>query len=245
MTTGQLIIGAVIVLFIIALIMFPGLRTLLKGFMRVFLKDMAATPEGASAIYEEKINDAQDAYNKADDAYKMVSGKLKMKKDELTRLEKQLKSVEQVCESLVKAGNIDAAELKTQERADILVKIENAKTMMSAYEQAKSAAEEAYKGCEKRLRRLQEERNRVVENLKTKQSLKEVYDDLDELKKLTPADKMLDHVREVNSNLDAMVAGAKASHDAKLSTRLEKADEAAKKASTNDYLEALKKKYNK
>ena len=33
---------------------------------RVFIKDMATTPEGAEAIYAERINEAQDKYNKAD-----------------------------------------------------------------------------------------------------------------------------------------------------------------------------------
>lgn len=36
---------------------------------------MATTPEGAEAIYGEKIDQAQDAYNKADNAYKLAAGK--------------------------------------------------------------------------------------------------------------------------------------------------------------------------
>ena len=65
-----LLIIIAVVLCILILILFPEARTLLSGFTRLFIKDMATTPEGAEAIYSEKIEQAQDAYNKADNALK-------------------------------------------------------------------------------------------------------------------------------------------------------------------------------
>lgn len=65
-----------IILIILIFCLFPEAGALLKGFTRLFIKDMATTPEGAEAIYGEKIEQAQDAYNKADNAYKVAAGKL-------------------------------------------------------------------------------------------------------------------------------------------------------------------------
>ena len=49
-----LIIAAFLI--IILLVLFPEFRKLCMGWTRLFIKDMATTPEGAAAIYEEKIN---------------------------------------------------------------------------------------------------------------------------------------------------------------------------------------------
>ena len=99
--------------------------------------------------------------------------------------------------------------------------------------------------CEKNLRKLKRESKEVVENMKVKKQLKEVYDDMDELKNVTATDKLLESVRDKNKDLDAVVEGSKVVHDNKVSTKLQKADEEAKKLQSNDYLESLKKKYNK
>ena len=56
MSLTALIITLVVVLFVVVLILFPEVRALFKGFTRVFIKDIATTPEGAEAIYGEKIN---------------------------------------------------------------------------------------------------------------------------------------------------------------------------------------------
>jgi hypothetical protein len=49
-----IVIGAVAVVFVLALIIFPGVRGKLKvlvgGFLNIFVEDIAKTPEGAKAV---------------------------------------------------------------------------------------------------------------------------------------------------------------------------------------------------
>ena len=59
---------AAIIIVTLILILFPKSRVLFKGLMNLAFTDLATTPEGAKAIYGEKIEEAQDAYNKADNA---------------------------------------------------------------------------------------------------------------------------------------------------------------------------------
>ena len=50
-----IVIGAVAVVFVLALIIFPGVRGKLKvlvgGFLNIFVEDIAKTPEGAKAVF--------------------------------------------------------------------------------------------------------------------------------------------------------------------------------------------------
>lgn len=245
MELGKLILIIAVVLFLLVLILFPEARSLFSGLTRLFIKDMATTPEGAEAIYSEKINEAQDAYNKADNALKVAAGKLSNAKRDMDGLKSKLSKVESECESLVKSNKIELAQLKSEEREDIIADIRRYTELIKAYETAANTAKEAQEMCEKNLRKLKRESKEVVENMKVKKQLKEVYDDMDELKNVSATDKLLDSVRDKNKDLDAIVEGSKVVYDNKMSTKLQRAENEAKKLHSNDYLDSLKKKYNK
>jgi len=240
MELGKLIFIVVVVVIVLILILFPEARKLLSGFTRLFIKDMATTPEGAEAIYEEKIDQAQES-----NAYKIAAGKLSNAQKDLDRKRKRLINVESECESLVKTNQIELAQLKAEEREEILSDIRRVTGLVNAYKEATAAAKETQERCEKNLRSLKRESKEVVENMKVKKQLQEVYDDMDELKNVTATDKLLDSVRDKNRDLDAIVEGSKVVHNNKMSTKLEKAEAEAKKNNSNDYLNSLKKKYNK
>lgn len=235
----------VVAVFVLVLILFPEARALFSGLTRVFIKDMATTPEGARAIYGEKIEQAQEAYNKADNALKVAAGRLSNAKSDMEKLKARLTKVEGECEALVRAGKMDMAQLKAEERDEIMADIERYTELIKAYQEAETAAKEAHEMCEKRLRKLRKESKEVVENMKVKEQLREVYDDMDELKNMTGTDKMLESVREKNRDLNEFVEGAKVVHNNRTSTKLQRAEAEARKTSSNAYLESLKKKYNK
>ena len=234
-----------IVVFGLLLILFPEFGKLLMGWTRIFIKDMATTPEGAEAIYAEKINEAQDKYNKADNALKIAAGKLDVEENRLKTLQKQLKNVESQCESLVQAGKMEMASIKAEERAEIVSDIERSMKLIEAYTVAKNDAQEVHKACSANLRKLKRESKEVVENMKVKAQLNEVYDSMDDLKNVTATDKLLDSIKEKNDDLNASVAGARVIHENRVSTKVQRANEEAKRLQSDDYLASLKKKYNK
>lgn len=245
MSLTALIIILVVVAFIALLIIFPEFRALFKGLTRVFIKDIATTPEGAEAIYGEKIDSAQEAYNKADNALKIAAGKLSNAQRDMENLKARLAKVEAECESFVKNGKMDMAQLKAEEREEVCADIARYTELIKAYEAATNTAKEAQERCGHNLRKLKKESRDVVENMRVKQQLKEVYDDMDDLKNVTATDKLLDSVREKNSDLNAIVEGSKVVHENRISTKLQKAEAEARKLQSNDYLDTLKKKYNK
>lgn len=245
MDLGRLILLIAAVLVILVLIMFPESKALLKGFARLFIKDMAQTPEGADAIYGEKIEEAQESYNKADNAYRMAAGRLETAQKTLASKKERLKRVEHECEELVKNNSMESAQIKCEEREELIADIARGTKLLAAYTEARDTAKEAYEMCEKNLKKLKKERTEVVENIKVKTEMNKVYNDIDELKNATGTDKALDYVREKNKDLDAIVEGAKVIHNGKTSTKIQKAEAEARKVSSNDYLDSLKKKYNK
>ena len=240
-----LIIIFIVAVVVLLLILFPELRKLLLGWIRIFIKDMATTPEGAEAIYAEKINEAQDKYNKADNALRTAAGKLANEEGKLRSLQKQLKDAEEKCEALVKAGRMDLAQIKAEEREEIVSDIERSKKLVEAYTSAKNDAEEVHKACAMNLKKLKKESREIVENMRVKEQLNEVYDSMDDLKNVTATDKLLDSIKERNNDLNASVAGAKVIHESRTSTKVQRANEQARQLQSNDYLESLKKKYNK
>lgn len=234
-----------VILAVVLLILFPELRSIFKGFTKMFVKDMATTPEGAAAIYQEKIDEAQERYNKADNALRKAAGRLSTEESKLKDLQEKLSKVEKVCENLVSKGDMESAAVKADERAEIVSDIERSKKLITAYSAAKADAMEAHKACEAELRKLRRESKEVVENMKVKEQLNDVYDSMDDLKNTTATDKLLASIKEKNEDLNVSVAGARVVHESKTSTKVQRVNEKAKKIENDEYLESLKKKYNR
>ena len=245
MPLSKIIICAIICFAVVILILFPESRVLFRAFGKLFFKDMSATPEGAEALFEEKIDEAQEAYNKASSAYKRATGKLETTKRDLENLKIRLKKAEADCETFVKTGQMGNAQLKAEEREEIMSDIRRVNELIKAYTKAEAQAKEAHTLCEQNLRKLKREKKEVVENMKVKRELNDVYEDMDELHASTTTDKLLESVREKNRDLNTLVEGSRIVHENKLSTRLQRADEEARKLQSNDYLDSLKAKYNK
>lgn len=245
MTLGS-VVGIIIgVIALLVVIMFPKeCLTLFRGFTRIFINDLASTPEGAQAIYSEKIDKAQESYNNAKLAMEKAAGRLSNTQKSLQTLIKKKSTVESECESLVKSGKIDLAEIKAEEREEIIGDIERHEQMIAAYQDAVKTTTEIFLACEQNLRKLKKEAKEVVENMKTKKQLAEIYKETDELANSTATDKLLDQVREKNKELDEIAEGARVVHNARSSTRIQRAAIEAKKSYSNDFLDQLKKKYN-
>lgn len=99
--------------------------------------------------------------------------------------------------------------------------------------------------CEANLKKLRRDSKEVVENMRVKEQLNDVYDSMDDLKNTTATDKLLASIKEKNEDLDASVAGARVVHENKTSTKVQRVNEKAKKIENDEYLESLKKKYNR
>lgn len=245
MPLSKMIFVGVVVVFVLIIILFPEARGLFKGAVRLFIKDMATTPEGAEAIYGEKIDSATEAYSQADDMYKKAQGRLSVTKRELESNRNKLKKVELECEALYKEGKVDSARIMAEQREELISDIARGEELIRAYSKAASEAKEAVTECEARLRRLKRESRETVENMRVKQQLKEVYDEMDDLKATTGTDKLLTSIREKSKDLDAIVEGSRASHENRLSTKVRKAEAEAKKLQAGDYIAELEKKYGK
>lgn len=241
----ETIILGIIILLVAAILLFGGgkLKTLLKGIVGVFVEDLAKTPEGAAAVYQQAIEKAQNDYNTAHNTLQKVAGQLDTAKKNVLISQDQLKKAEEKCEAFAKAGQYDKVELYAQQRNDILDELENqeraVKQLAPIFEEAKMISNR----LEQKLTQLKKDKVRVTNDLKLNAQLKDMYDDMDELKNTTNIDKLLDSVKEGVKDSREKAVGAKVVHNNKLSTKISNADQEAKKLVNNDYIEELKKKY--
>lgn len=244
MSLGTLLVLIGLGLLAVVLVMFPEARALLKGFTRLFVKDLATTPEGARAIYEEKIDNLQEVYNKADNSLRLAAGKYEESKTELGKLQARLQKVEKECENLVRTGNMELAAVKAEERQDIIEKIANVDDMVTKYAEATKQAKMIHEEAERQLKKTKAEAKEVVQRMKDNQNLTELYNNLDELKNTDGVDKLIEAVKDRDKELAQMATGAKVVNQNKLDTKLRIAEKESYRLETNAYLQSLQAKYN-
>ena len=240
-----MLVYVIIGIIVLGLIVSGKARVLGRGILNLVVTNVAKTPEGAEAVYLEAIDVAQDKYNKSDDHLRLVSGQLDTQKQNLNTVDQRIKALESSCEGLVRSGNVSGAQklseerdLKLQERAAYVAAI-------AKLEPAVIDATEVAAHYEKKLKTLKAEKTTVVTNMKLDKQMSEMYSDMDELRNDSNIDKLLSSVKDGSRENREKAVGAKTVHESKSSTQVARIEAEARKNQSNDYIESLKKKYNK
>ena len=119
----QMIYITIVIIVVLAFIVSGKLQALGKAFLNLFVEDLAASPEGAEALFNQKIEEVEDKYRKANDVFSRIAGERTNCKKNIENLKSRLKKVESVCEQLAQAQDIESLRIKATERAEIVEEI--------------------------------------------------------------------------------------------------------------------------
>lgn len=240
---------ATVLLFVIALILFPEFRKSLKvlcsGFLNLFVQDIAKTPEGATAVYNEAIEEERELYRKACKALEKVSGQLDAAKNTLANLENKLKEIENYCERLVAAGRENDAMIYAEKREEILTDIESTKVIIAEYEPMVAEAQTLVRQRERNLRKLKKDQKDKVNQMKLDMQTKQMHEDMDDLRNDRASHKLLDVVDERAKDLRKEATGARMVHQSKTSTKIANIEKSMAQEKSSEYIASLRAKQNK
>ena len=244
----EMILWIILGLFVLALILFPEFRQKLmvlgRGFTSMFVEDIAKTPEGAEAVFTEAIDEAQEQYNKASTTYNKLYGRLQRLKDDVTRLESEINKAENTCEALAKKGDINDARVYAERRSELLSEMKMKKTAIEKLVPMVADAKQIHEEYGNKLNGLKRKKNETVNQMKMNVQMKDLLGDLDELRKDSATDKMLDAVMNGSKDLMEEVTGARAVHENRASTKIARAEQKAAQVQNDEYLNNLLNKYN-
>lgn len=226
-----IVVGAAAVVCVLALIVFPGVRQKLKvlvgGFLNIFVEDVAKTPEGAKAVFQQAIEEVQNRYNKAGDTLNRFRGEQASVQRELNKLHSELQDVEKKCESLVKTGNMADAAIYSARREEILFEISQKEGYLRELDPMVREAQTVYEAYDKKLRELKKQSRMTVEEMKLRGNMKDLLGDLDELRRDSATDKLLGVVHDGAEDLRKEVDGAILVHASRTSTKMSTAEKHA------------------
>lgn len=220
-------------------------RTLAKGFLNLFVEDVAKTPQGANAIYSQAIEEARSDYAKADNNLKKIAGMLSMTEKKVDELNKEMETTKEKCETLVKTGRIEDAEVVAQRIPEIEEEIQIYASKAKELKPMLQDARTVHAHLEKKVKKLERERNTTIKRLEINKQQEELYNDLDELKTIKGTDKLLKHIKDEVQSSNERVVGARTVHENKTSTKMQRIDNDLRASQSSSYIEELRRKYNK
>lgn len=249
MTLGNVLIVATVFLLVLSFFMFSkqwkGLLIIFGGLFSSLVQDTAKTPEGARAIFNEKINEVEKEYAKASDILRKYSGKLKISEENIGNLKSKISDIEKKCEQLVEAGKISEANILAEQREELLIELRNQKEATEKLRPMISEAEMICSNKQKQLKALKAKSKEIISGLELNKQMNDMYDDFDELKKTSQTDKLLESIEDGYSESKQRAIGAKTIHENRIETKSRRAMETAQKLTGNSYIEELQRKYNK
>lgn len=232
----------------LALVLFPEVRqklmVLARGGLNLFVEDRAKTPEGAAAVFAEAIREVQEQYDKAATTYNKLHGKHQRLKDDVEKLTAEIAKAEQSCEALAQKGDMESARIYAERRAELLNERKMKTAALEKLTPMVADAKQIHDNYGKKLSELKRRKTETVNQMKMNVQMKDLLGDLDELRKDSAVDKMLDSVMEGSADLADEVTGARAVHDNKAATKIARAEQKASEAQTDAYLQGLMAKYN-
>lgn len=239
-----ILIGLVAVILVIMMFTEKG-RFMLKSFYNSLFIDVAKTPKGAEAIYNEAIDEAQTQYTKASDNLSKIAGLLETAKTNKAKAEKNIVNTKNKMEQFAKNGQFDKVDLYVEDLSATEEELELYNQQVEKYCQMFEEAQILTKSFEEKLVKLKRDKQITVRQLEMNIQTKQMYDNLDELKAAKVSDKMLSAVKDGLTETTEQATGAKVVHNSKHSTKIAKADAELKSGKYNAYAEELRKKYSK
>lgn len=240
---------AVFIIVIMLTVLFPGpmkaIKHLLNGLGTKLVQDVAQTPEGAEAYFNEAIREYEERYNKVSDILREYTGVLETTKQDLERFLAKVRSIEKQCETLVSRNQVEDANTLAGERENILTQIKSCQNKIAILEPQVNETKVMYTEVQTRLKALKQKKNQVVSELKLNKEAEKIYDDFDSLKNTTELDRMMAAVDEGYKKSTSRAIGARTLYNESQSTKVTKAIGNADKLQTSSYIDELKKKYQK
>ena len=244
-TIGEFTFICVGVAVVGSLILFPSFRrqlgALIGGFLQVFVQDTAKTPDGAKAIYAQKIDEIQDKYTRATNTLRDLAGKLKSIQDRYAMCQKKAADWDAKARAAMSKGDEESARTYARNYQEEMDEMEN---LAEQYAKMKPAVEEVKAIKEKledQLAALKRESKDVVSEMIANEQISDTYSSIDKLRAETGTDKMLNATREGLQSSRERAAGAKIVYQSSRDGKLDKADSKTADYKVDSYLESLKK----
>lgn len=244
-TIGEFVFICAAVAFGGSLILFPSFRQQLKslagGFLQIFVQDTAKTPEGAKAIYAQKIDEATDQYTQACNTLRDLTGKLKTIQDQFAACQERATDYDKRAKAAMSRGDEESARTfarNLQEEMDAMENLSQQYTKMRpAVEEMKNIKEK----LENQLAALKRESKDVVSEMRANEQISAAYSSVDKFRATTGTDKMLNATRDGLQESREKAAGAKILYQTSRDGKLDKAAAKTADYKVDDYLDSLRK----
>lgn len=245
LTTTQFIVICAVVLFVVILIVFPSfgrqLKSLIGGFLQIFIQDKAKTPDGARAIYAQQIDEYRERYSRACDSLDEWTGKYKTAKDSYEKYKKDIASCDEKARAAVARGDMESAKTFARRRQEAMDQCENLQDQLNELGPLLEEAKLIKQNLEDGLVKLEREAKNAISELELANQMKDIYKDFDELRAESGTDKLVKAAREGVRESKERAAGAKMNYQSSRKGAEAKANAKAGDYEIQAYLDSLTK----
>lgn len=243
LTTGQFIASGVAVVFGLCLILFPSFRkqlgSLVGGFLQIFIQDRAKTPDGAKAIYAQKIDEMQDKYEQACETLQELAGKKKTAGDNYVRYKRAMEDADKKARAAMSKGDRETAVVYAQQMQDAKSEMENYQEQFFNLTPLVEEATNIKDTIAQQLDKLKRESKNAVSEMILNNQMTEAYASMDKLRAASGTDKMLSATREGVQQSRERAAGAKTIYQTSKEGRAAKANARSSDYEVEAYLNSI------
>lgn len=233
------------VMFVGSIVLFPSFRqklmALVSGFLHIFVQDVAKTPDGARAIYAQKIDEMQEKYGQANTTLLTLAGRKKRAEDNYKEHQKKAEEYDAKARTAMQNGDRNSAVIYARNLQDEKDEMNNYKEQAEKLKPLVDDAQLIVNKLERDLDKLKRESKNAVAEMVINNEISDAYSQMEDLKAATGTDKMLSATREGLQDSRERAAGAKVVYDSSRRGRQDKADAKTADYAVEAYLDSISK----
>ena len=245
LTIPEFVVICVGGMFVISLILFPSWRekvfSLASGFLHVLMQNVAETPEGADAIYAQKIDEAQEKYNQVVEQLRSMAGQLKSVQDEYSKCQESAMEWESKAKAALSKNDEESARTFARNAREMKIMMQSLNRQYDEMQPGVEEVKRAKEYWENEIANLKVTRTKVVSEMKANKQIQDMYSSLDDLNARTGTDKLIDATQEGLKSSREKTAGARIVYQSSRKGKLEKANAKSADYELDSYLDSLRK----
>lgn len=220
-------------------------RVMLKGFFGLFITDLASTPAGAKAVFEENIANAREAANQMGELYKQNVANLNAAKKNLENATKTKTEVENMIISKSNNGSLteDQENMLARKLQNAMDDIEGANIQIKKYEPLVKSSKEDYERAQSTYESLISESDRVVAQMEADKAAEDYYSKRAKINS-DASSELLDRVRKNASKTNDKATGAREIYNNSDSVQYDKIKKETRNSEARKRIEELKNRKN-
>lgn len=213
-----------------------------RGKTDEIVRQDASTPEGATAYFNDAIEEKRKLYERAEESYREISGKVSMAETDEHNLRREMIGNDKLINECLERNDENGAKVYAMKKVTLQEKLKVKQETIKEYKKTQQQQQEVRDTIKQELDELKEEKERTVYQLEADRQIISLHEGMNTSASSSENDHVLERVREGAKKTRERAVGAQVAYDTSAEGMERKMEAQERNRAADDVLAEMKRR---